>query len=301
MHQPFTLRNLVLLTLPPLLWAGNAVVGRLVVDTVPPITFNMLRWLLALLLLMPLAGWVLRPRSALWPHWRRYGLLGLLSVGLYNALQYLALHTSTPVNVTLVASSMPALMLAIGTLFFGHRATPRQLLGAALSAVGVLVVLSHGDPARLAKVQFVPGDLYMLLATGAWAWYSWLLTRTQDDDPAIRGDWAAFLMAQVVPGAACAALFAGGEWALLDPPPIDWGWPLLAALAYVTVGPAIIAYRCWGLVVARVGPNVAGMFTNLTPLFAALMSTAFLGELPQLHHAVAFVLIVAGIAVSLRR
>ena len=65
MHQPFTLRNLALLTLPPLLWAGNAVVGRLVVDMVPPITFNMLRWLLAMLLLMPLAGWVLRPCSAL--------------------------------------------------------------------------------------------------------------------------------------------------------------------------------------------------------------------------------------------
>jgi drug/metabolite transporter (DMT)-like permease len=301
MHQPFTLRNLVLLTLPPLLWAGNAVVGRLVVDMVPPITFNMLRWLLAMLLLMPLAGWVLRPRSALWTHWRRYGLLGLLSVGLYNALQYLALHTSTPVNVTLVASSMPMFMLAIGALFFGHRSTARQLLGAMLSMVGVLIVLSHGDPARLAMVQFVPGDLYMLLATAAWAWYSWLLTRTQDDDPAIRGDWAAFLMAQVVPGAASAALFAGGEWALLNPPPIQWGWPLLAALAYVTIAPAIVAYRCWGLAVSRMGPNVAGIFGNLSPLFAAILSAAILGELPHLYHGAAFALIVAGIAVSSRR
>ncbi len=301
MHQPLTLRNLVLLTLPPALWAGNAVVGRLVSDMVPPITFNMLRWLLALLLLMPLAGWVLRPRSALWTRWRRYGLLGLLSVGLYNALQYLALHTSTPVNVTLVGSSMPVFMLAIGALFFGHRTTPRQLLGAALSMVGVLIVLSHGDPARLAKVQFVPGDLYMLLATGAWAWYSWLLTRTENDDPAIRGDWAAFLMAQVVPGAACAALFAGGEWALLDPPPIDWGWPLLGALAYVSVAASIVAYRCWGMGVARLGPSVAGIFTNLTPLFAAVLAAAFLGELPQLYHGAAFALIVAGITVTSRR
>jgi drug/metabolite transporter (DMT)-like permease len=237
----------------------------------------------------------------LWTHWRRYGLLGLLSVGLYNALQYLALHTSTPVNVTLVASSMPMFMLAIGALFFGHRSTARQLLGAMLSMVGVLIVLSHGDPARLAMVQFVPGDLYMLLATAAWAWYSWLLTRTQDDDPAIRGDWAAFLMAQVVPGAASAALFAGGEWALLNPPPIQWGWPLLAALAYVTIAPAIVAYRCWGLAVSRMGPNVAGIFGNLSPLFAAILSAAILGELPHLYHGAAFALIVAGIAVSSRR
>ena len=66
---------------------------------------------------------------------------------------------------------------------------------------------------------------------------------------------------------------------------IDWGWPLAAALAYVAVGPAILAYRCWGMGVQRVGPNIAGFFANLTPLFAALMSAAFLGELPRLYHA----------------
>jgi drug/metabolite transporter (DMT)-like permease len=79
------------------------------------------------------------------------------------------------------------------------------------------------------------------------------------------------------------------------------GWPLAAALAYVAVGPAILAYRCWGLGVQRVGPSIAGFFSNLTPLFAAVMSAAFLGELPHLYHGVAFLLIVAGIVVSSQR
>ena len=38
-----TPRTVVLLTLPPLLWAGNAVVGRLLVGTVPPLLLNALR------------------------------------------------------------------------------------------------------------------------------------------------------------------------------------------------------------------------------------------------------------------
>ena len=107
MSARLTPRTAALLTLPPLLWAGNAVVGRLVTDLVPPITLNFLRWVLAFAILLPLAAWVLRPGSGLWAHWRRFALLGLLGVGLYNALQYLALHTSTALNVTLVASSMP--------------------------------------------------------------------------------------------------------------------------------------------------------------------------------------------------
>ena len=82
---------------------------------------------------------------------------------------------------------------------------------------------------------------------------------------------------------------------------ISWTWPLVAALLYVAVGPAVIAYRCWGVGVQRVGPAMAGFFANLTPLFAALLSAAFLGELPQAYHALAFLLIVGGIVVSSRR
>jgi drug/metabolite transporter (DMT)-like permease len=299
MNQRLDLRTAALLTVPPLLWAGNAVVGRLVQGLVPPITLNFLRWLLAFALLLPAAGWVLRPGSGLWTHWRRFALLGLLGVGAYNALQYLALKTSTPLNVTLVAASTPVWMLGIGALFFGQRVSHRQLAGALLSIAGVLVVLGRGEWKVLMRVQLVPGDFYILLATASWAVYSWLLIRP-GDPKAIRGDWAAFLMAQMVMGLGWSGLFAAGEWALSDAH-IQWGWPVAAALAYVAVGPAIVAYRCWGVGVQRVGPNIAGFFSNLTPLFAALMSAAFLGELPHLYHAIGFVLIVGGIVVSSRR
>ena len=299
MDHRLNLRTAILLIIPPLLWAGNTVVGKLVNDMVPPITLNFLRWALAFLLLLPLAGWVLRPGNGLWPNWRRFALLGLLGVGCYNALQYLALKTSTPLNVTLVAASSPVWMLGIGALFFGQRVTSRQIGGALLSIGGVLVVLSRGDWQLLMQIRLVSGDVYVLLATAAWAFYSWLLIRP-GDPPRIRGDWAAFLMAQMVFGLGWSWMFAAGEWAMGDTH-IEWGWPLAAALAYVAVGPAILAYRCWGMGVQRVGPTVAGFFANLTPLFAAVLSAAFLGELPRLYHAIAFVLIVGGIVVSSRR
>lgn len=299
MNQRLTPATAALLVVPPLLWAGNAVVGRLVNELVPPITLNFLRWALAFVLLLPLAAWVLRRGSGLWQHWRRYTVLGLLGVGCYNALQYLALQTSTPINVTLVAASTPVFMLGIGALFFGQAITRRQLAGAVLSIGGVLLVLCRGQWEVLLQVRLVPGDLYVLLATAAWAVYSWLLTRP-GDPAAIRNNWAAFLMAQMVPGLAWSGLFAASEWALTDAH-IQWSWPVAAALLYVAVGPAILAYRCWGMGVQRVGPSVAGFFSNLTPLFAAVMSAAFLGEPPRIYHAIAFALIVGGIVVSSRR
>ena len=299
MNQRLTLPTALLLTVPPLMWAGNAVVGRVVVDLIPPMTLNFFRWVIAFAILLPFAWRVLRADSSLWRNWRRYAMLGLLGVGCYNALQYLALHTSTPLNVTLVGASMPMWMLAIGALFFGQRIKPMQAIGAVLSMAGVLVVLSRGQLDMLARVQFVPGDFYVVLASIAWAFYSWLVAQPKDA-PEIRNDWAAFLMAQIVFGLGWSGLLAGGEWTLTSAS-ITWGWPLAAALLYVSVGPALLAYRSWGLGVQRVGPAIAGFFSNLTPLIAAVLSAAFLGELPHLYHAVAFVLIAGGIVVSSKR
>jgi drug/metabolite transporter (DMT)-like permease len=300
MNRPLTPSTALLLTVPPLLWAGNAVVGRMVHELVPPVTLNLLRWTIALVLLLPLAGWVFRRDSGMWGNWRRFSMLGLLGIGLYNALQYLALQSSTPINVTLVAASMPVWMMLIGRLFFHVRVARMQVFGALLSIGGVLLVLGRGDPSQLLAARLVPGDVLMILATIAWSFYSWLLTLPKDP-PAIRKDWAAFLLAQVAFGLVWSGAFAAGEWAIADAPQIHWGWPLAIALLYVAVGPAIIALRCWGAGVQRAGPNIAGFFSNLTPLFAALMSSAFLGELPHLYHGAAFALIVGGIVLSSRR
>ncbi len=290
--------TLVLLTMPPLLWACNALVGRWAHGQVPPMTLNLLRWVIAFLILLPLAYRVLRPGSLLWSHWRRISVLGLLSIGAYNALQYMALQTSTPINVTLVASSMPVWMLVLGRLLHGVRIQGRQLLGALLSIIGVLLVLSRGDWEVLTHFQFVPGDGYVLLATLAWAHYSWMLARPEE--PAeLRGDWSAFLLGQVFFGLGWSTLFTAGEWAL-TPAHMVWSWPVVAAIVFIGAGPAVLAYRCWGAGIQRVGPQTASIFINLTPLFAALLSTLFLGEAPQGYHLLAFVLIVGGIVVSSR-
>lgn len=300
MTQRFSPATLMLLVAPPLIWAGNALVGRLVVPIVPPFTLNLLRWVLAFLMLLPFAAWVLKPGSGLWSSWRRFAVLGLFGAGIYNTLQYLALKTSTPINVTLVASCIPILMLGVGWMFYGQVISRRQIAGALLSMLGVVVVLCQGDWHRLAQLHLVPGDIFMLLAALAWAIYSWMLTR-QDEPQHIRRDWAAFLIAQSVFGIGWSSMFSAGEWALTDAH-IEWGWSLVAALLYVSLVASILAYRCWGLSVARVGPNIAAFFTNLTPLFAALMSTLLLGDAPKLFHGVAFLLIVGGIVVaSLRK
>jgi len=302
MTQRLTPRIALLLTLPPLLWAGNAVVGRLAVGAVPPVALNFARWLLAFALLWPLGRAALADVRAWRSRWRYLSLLGLLGMGSYNALQYLALHTSTPLNVTLIAASSPVWMLGIGAVLHGVRPRRQDLLGALLSLLGVLLVIARGRPSALLALHFVPGDLLMLLAIFTWALYSWLLARPpahMQGSARPDWDWAGFLLVQTLFGLAWCGVATGVEVAVSD---AQWHWsPWLPLLLYVAVGPSLIAYRCWGLGVATVGPAVAAFFGNLTPVFAAVLSAALLGEAPQWFHAVAFGLIVLGIVVSSRR
>jgi drug/metabolite transporter (DMT)-like permease len=300
-----TPRLVLLMTLPPLMWAGNAVVGRLMVGHVPPMTLNALRWTLAALLLLPLARRVWRDGAAIRNAWFYLLVLGTLGVGLFNTLQYLALETSTPLNVTLINASMPLWMLAVGALAYGQRPTKPQLIAAALSFAGVATVVSRGAWDRLSQVQFVVGDAYMLVAVIGWAVYSWLLVRPPASMRAPQRpdwDWASFLFVQVLFGLITAGGMTLVEQTWHASAPIAWTDPtVLAALAFVAIGPSLIAYRSWSLGIAQAGPATAAFFVNLSPLFAAVLSAWLLGEWPQPYHAAAFALIVTGIVVSTRR
>jgi drug/metabolite transporter (DMT)-like permease len=298
-------RLALLLTLPPLVWAGNSVLGRVMANYSPPVLLNFMRWSGALLLLLPL-GWhafATPPRRAeVWQRWPHLALLGLLGVGMYNAMQYMALVTSTPLNVTLIAASQPLWMMLVGALLYQVRPGPRDLMAAALSLAGVVVVLTRGHPTALLQLQLVRGDLLVLVAVACWSLYSWMLARppaSMRGDARPAWDWAQFLLVQVVFGLGWAGLAAGGEALVLgDAAAVKWGWTVALALLYVAVFPSIVAYWAWGRGVARAGPAMAALFANLTPLFTALISGAVLGSWPEPYHVLAFVLIVAGIASS---
>ena len=280
------------------LWAGNAITGRVLVASgaVSPITLSAVRWGLAALLLLPLGWRVFAPSSALWHNKKRFLLLGLFGVGSYNALLYLALETSTAINVTLIGASMPIWMLFIGAVFYQTKPRLLQAVGAVISLLGVAIVLTRGDLSTLLSMQIVLGDFFIMLATITWAWYSWMLTRPGSSNER-QWPWAQFLMAQIFAGLLWTGFFDGFEIAA-GQAYLDLNFWTASLILFVAIGPSLISYRCWGLGVNGAGPTVAAFFANFIPLFTAIFSAAILGEPPQLFHGLAFALIVTGIWVS---
>ena len=283
------------------LWAGNAIAGRILVASgaVSPITLSLVRWGLAALLLLPLGWRVFAPSSAFWQNKKRFLLLGLFGVGSYNVLLYLALETSTAINVTLIGASMPIWMLLIGAVFYQTKPGLLQLVGAVVSLLGVAIVLTRGDLSTLLSMQMVLGDLLIMFATITWAIYSWMLSRPGSSTER-QWPWAQFLMAQVLVGLLWTGFFDTFEIAA-GQAYLDLNLWTASLILFVAIGPSLIAYRCWGLGVNGAGPTVAAFFANFIPLFTAIFSAAMLGEPPQLFHGLAFAFIVSGIVISSRK
>ena len=287
------------LTTAALMWAGNAIVGKILVQSSSPVLLNTIRWGVTALILLPFAWRVFGSASPLWQSSKRFALLSLLGVGSYNVLLYLALKSSTPINVTLIGASMPIWAIVIGALFYKEQPNIKQIIGAVISLIGVTVVIVRGELERLIEIEFVVGDLLMVFATILWGAYSWMLSHPKESTERT-WPWSYFLLAQVGFGFCWSLGFAVTEWQL-QYSYFTWSWPTVLMIIYVIIGPSLIAYRCWGLGVSGAGATVATFFTNLIPLFTAILSTLLLQKPPELFQGVAFALILAGIYLSIQK
>jgi drug/metabolite transporter (DMT)-like permease len=268
--------TLLFLVLPPLLWASNAIVGRLAAGAIPPITLNFLRWVVAILVLLP---FVWRRLKQDWPlarkAWVVLAATGFLSTTTYNALQYFALTTSSPINVALITAAGPIFTLLMGWLFFQATISRAATLGAVVSLIGVAWVLLRGELQNATRIDFVSGDLFMLLAIALWSLYTWLLRGR----PAEMSGYSVLTM-QMAWGLLFAVPMVLAEWFLGGYSAIAWSPKIYSMILFVALGPALLAYLCYQQAVLRTGSQLPMFFLNLTPVFAALMAVVLLGEFP---------------------
>jgi drug/metabolite transporter (DMT)-like permease len=284
-------RPILLLTLTALIWAGHAVVGRLAVGQIAPMTLTCGRWALALGPIMFAArGTLRRDLLAMRPRWLFVASMGALGFTGFNALFYIAAHHTGAINLSLIQGCIPALVLIGARAAFGDRVGGVRMLGALATIAGVAVIAGQGEWSRLAALALNQGDALMLIATLLYAGYTVGLR----DRPAASG--FGFLA-----GMALAALVTSIPLFVAEIARGEFVWPTPTGyllLLYAALGPAFLAQVFYMRGVELIGPGRAGVFVNLVPLFGALMAVVLLGEPFAAYHVVALALIVGGIAVA---
>ncbi len=284
----------LLMVLTGLFWAGNAIVARSVAGDIPPIALAFWRWAVAALVLLPFVWpYVRRDAKALLADWPTVLLLSALGISFFNAGLYLAAQSTTALNIVMLQSAVPVLIVAASYILFRDAVSARQGIGIAISLAGALTLISHGDLGVLAHFEFNAGDLWMLAASVSYAVYTALLRKR----PPVHG--VSFLFASFVIGAALLLPFYIAESLHSRPMPLTW--EALLAVVYVAVFASVVAYYCFNRTVELLGANTAGLTVHLVPVFGTLLAVAILGERLHIYHALGIGLIACGILLATRR
>lgn len=288
------LKNLPFLVLPPLFWAGNFVVGKVLHDSIPPFSLSFIRWVMACLVLLPFAWrFVVRDWALYRQNKQRIVATALFGVAAFNTLIYKGLHDTTTTNALLLNSCIPVLIILFGGLFYGQKWQKAQMMGLCVSLVGVLAIVLQGDFERLRTLSFNSGDLWVFSAMVCWAFYT-LWTKGLPSEINKLG----LMCVQMC--LAIAVLFPLFLWEYFGGQHIIFNEKSLLGLAYIGIFPSVVAYLLYSFAVAKVGAVKAGLSIHLMPVFGVLLSVGLLGEIFQIYHAIGIGLIATGLVLCHR-
>lgn len=282
-----------LVLLPGLFWAGNSIVARSVSGQIPPIGLAFWRWALAAVLIAPLA----------WPHLRRdwrsmarnwpiMAVLTALGIAIFNTLLYISAHTTTALNIVMLQTMMPVIVVAATFVLFREPVSARQAAAILISFAGTLTLISHGDPAVLANLDFKRGDLWMLTAVVCYAFYTALLRLR----PAVHG--LSFAWVTFAGGALMLLPFYVAETLFVQTMPVSAATAL--AVGYVALFASVLAYLAFNRIVELLGPTTAGLAVHLVPVFGTLLAVLLLDESLYPYHGVGIGLIAIGLWLATR-
>lgn len=282
-RQPYLLLIVAVAT-----WGGNAIAGRLAVGEVSPMAIVCLRWLVVVVVLLPLA---LRIPAAdgrlLGRRWLYVFAMGGLGFTTFNALFYSAAHYTTAVNMGVIQGVIPAVVIAGSFLVYRTPIRTLQVIGIVTTLVGVVVTATQGDLQVLRDLAFNIGDLGIVLAAVLYGAYTVALRGRPAVSP------IAFFAAMAA--AACLTSLPLLAWEVANGTvvwPTGKGWALIG---YIALLPSLVAQLLYMRGVELIGPGRAGLFMNLIPVFAALGGVLLLGEHVAVFHAVALALVLGGI------
>jgi len=287
-------KALIGLVFTSLFWSGNIFVSKLLIGLIPPHTLNLLRWGIAILVLLPFVYPQLRNSLVVVKKsWRSLSFFGFLGVTTYNAFLYTAAYTTSGLNIAVISTITPILTVVMAWRFLGERPRLLQSCGFMFGLLGVLILLSKGSVQNLLNLAFSYGDFWMLAACFFWALYAVFLKKMPSKlNPLL------FMFFSTVFGFILAVPFTIWEQINTE---IELQITLEASLALIYVGvfPSIISYLFFNFGVKILGSQTASLNSYLIPIFTAIIGILLLNEKVEVFHFISQAVVFVGFCLVL--
>ncbi len=245
-------------------WATNFVFAPALVDAIGPIQLTGARWIIALLLLIPLAIVIEKPRlSVILSEWKLHLIQSLLGYAGYALLLYFALTTTSPVTAAVLVALNPAAIAVAARYVLGERISSIGKIGIGISFVGALVVVLGGSGIS-GGLSFKIGDALLLLATLLWTMYSMIAPKLSTPPVTATATQATMSSIIMLPVMGIDVALGNTGWLELDA--TTW-----LGVFWIGLIPSAAAYFLWNMSAETIGATRTGSSINLIPVFTAVL------------------------------
>ncbi len=277
-----------------IIWSGNFIIARGLSDSIPPVSLAFWRWVVAVIVFLPFAlKPLLTERQQLRRNKRYLSVTAFFGVTVFNTLIYIAGHTTSALNLSLISITFPVFVIILSRMFYDEMITLNKIIGIALVVGGVVLLLTKGNLSVLTSISFTVGDLWMLSAAVTFAVYS-ILVKQKPKEISI---WA-FQLSTFSLGLLFLLPFF--LWEVYNLPPGNYDTTTVLSILYIGIFASLTAFILWNKAIDTIGPSSSGFIYYTLPLFSGVLAYLLLKESMGMMHLISALLIVSGIVTANR-
>ena len=284
------LKGHILILITNILFAVNMPISKYLLPThVPPEGLTIMRMLFACVMFWMVSLFTAKEKVPL----KDLGLLficALCGVGINQGLFIVGLNRTSPVDASIIATSVPIFVMLLAALILKEPITRKKSFGVFLGASGgVILVLSSTHTVQTSSS--LDGDLMIIVSGLMYAIYLVLskpLTLKYSSITMMK--WM-FLFTSLT-------LFPLTYQHILDAPvfhQIEWNWTVLSALFYVLFGATFLPYLLIPMSLKRIRPTTVSMYNYIQPIIASLIAVMIGQDTFSLQKIVSAILVFVGV------
>jgi drug/metabolite transporter (DMT)-like permease len=211
-----------------------------------------------------------------------------------GGVSYVAMNYTSAINAGVIVTSTPVMTVLLSWVILREPIRGAVWLGILMAIVGVLYMISRGDPASLQALSFNVGDIMLVgscLGVGA---YGVSIKKIPYGLHPL-----SLLTVICAVGALCHVPFVAYE--IMSGEQVVLSAKSAVSLTFLAIFPSVVAILIWNSAIARIGPSRSTLYMYLIPVFTAILAIPLLGESIGVYHVVGAVLIVIGVTLAGRK
>jgi drug/metabolite transporter (DMT)-like permease len=255
-----------------IIWGAAFPITKPALTDIPPFTFAVLRFLIALVILLPLAGrsWIDLLRG---PERGRIVALGMFGFCLVQLSQMAALRLSPASDISLISTLTPLWITLLAWPMLGERPTRLGWAGFGVAIIGLALIVwpdTSGSAGAEQRDRLV-GDAIYLVGALVWALYNIIGKGVMARHDPIGPTAAACLVGTV-------GLIPFSIWEIASGQPVRVALPGLLAILYVALLVTVVGFLVLFWAYKRLSAAQVAITMYLQPLAGVLVAWLWLGE-----------------------